>query len=274
MKPRGRQRKGRTSTGRSARLRPAAAGTLALTPTPEDLEQMVEGLIREIYWFSQQAGMNERTIRQIIRRSATPPAPGAPSRAEQGQFSVFRQISEILNSWHTDPAFIDDAGQPSALRIAGEHSFSTLAKRHCPTLDPQALAQRLAEEQVLVRAETGLLKPRRRTVSFGSFNSLMLDRVPALQRAMLATIAHNLNPITRALGTHCERGAMIEDLPVALVPAFTQVAKDLAQRMIDDIDNWGNNQKAQHQDPNTPRTCAGVTIFSFADPPSSTREPP
>ena len=53
-------------------------------------------------------------------------------------------IGELLTSWHQDPNYLDDEGNPAQLKMrAGKRSFQVLARSFVPHMQPKSLLSEL-----------------------------------------------------------------------------------------------------------------------------------
>ena len=93
-----------------------------------------------------------------------------------------------LHFWHSDPAFLDDNGDPSLLAYGpGEGTFSDLVEKHVEKYDPATLLDRLQKQQCVARRDDGLLQAIKRNFSDRGALALALGSM----ETMAQTIAHN-----------------------------------------------------------------------------------
>lgn len=233
---------------------------------------MLEQLYRILFAFATRFKISAKAALRICERAAESVGSSPYSQAEARQYEMLLQISEILGTWYREPEFLNDKAKPRPLAIFGASSFETLATRFMPQFAAADIVRILIEEHLLIQRANGELLPVRRTAAFAKANRMMLDRVPVLSHAMLGTLAHNAQPRSRKKGTYCERGTTIDRFPVAAIPAFNAFVKEMAQALIDEVDEWAAPR--QHSDPTSVQhnvARVGVEVFTYVERPQQPR---
>lgn len=182
--------------------------------------------------------------------------------SEAIKFQTLLKVSDILGLWYRDPAWLEEDGLPAPLPLEGRRSFATLVAEFLPGFAPAAIAQELIQIEILIQGADGLVVPRRRVAGGPAFHGWMLDRIPALSRGLFGTLSHNVTAKLTGTQTHCERGTMLK-VPVSRVSAFLAETKRRAQQLINDMDEWGDQQVREA--PAEPRLHLGVQVFSHGE---------
>ncbi len=245
------------------------------TPTPTQRRRMIEELFSVVLESAQGQGLSAAQSRQAFRhaaqqlqRSPYRPKPSSP-------FARMRQIGDLLESWYCDADYLSATGTPAALPLSGERSLATLVERHVPTLPVRALVAFLQDQKLLKAESNGTFRPTRRTAAFGTQNPMSLDRIPVLVHALMGTITHNLNPVTRKTGTRCERGASIEGIPRQHLRSFHDHAKRLAQSYLNELAVWARRYQTQLTRASDRPARVGLEVFTYVEEeaPSRVRPP-
>jgi hypothetical protein len=186
--------------------------------------------------------------------------------SEAVRYQTLHHIAEILDAWYREPAFLNEHGDPRALPLAGPKSFSTLARRFLPRFNPREIADILVTERLLERDSTGSVVPLRRSARFAGKSALMMDRVPALVHALFSTLRHNARSSGPPPTMRCERGTLIDRLPVEQIPEFNEYVRKLAYTLLNQTDGWASQRQVPEGIKSRRRLArVGVEVFAYVE---------
>jgi hypothetical protein len=120
---------------------------------------------------------------------------------------VYRTVpaSDVLHFWHTDPAFLDDNGEPTALPFDnGEVSFASLVKKYGGDIPPGAMRTELKRVEALGEDSSGCLKPLKRSFSLPTSSEKVAEGLVGIT-ALAQTIVHNAESLEKGYGTYIQR---------------------------------------------------------------------
>jgi Family of unknown function (DUF6502) len=232
----------------------------------EDRERMLEQIFRVVFEFAHDFSLDARSARRAFQK-AEKSASRSPYRLREAvRYQTLHEISNILDAWYREPAFLGENGAPRPLPLTGLKSFSTLAQRFLPRFNPRDIADILVTEHLLERDSHGWVFPVRRAARFASKTTLMMDRVPALLHALFSTLRHNATSTRRPPNTRCERGTLIDRLPAEVIPAFNDYVRKLAHTLLNQTDGWAAQRQVPPGDKSRRLVRAGVEVFAYVEP--------
>jgi len=227
---------------------------------------MLEQIFRVIFEFAHDSDLSTEAARRAFQKAARSVAKSPYRLSEAVRYQTLHHIAEILDAWHREPAFLNEHGDPRSLPFSGPKSFSTLARRFLPRFNPRDIADILVGERLLERDSGGGVVPVRRSARFGSKSTLMMDRVPALVHALFSTLRHNARSAGRPSNMRCERGTLIDRLPVEHVPAFNEYVRKLAYTLLNQTDGWASQRQVPQGTQSRQRLArVGVEVFAFVE---------
>jgi len=232
----------------------------------DDRVRMLEQIFRVIFEFAQDFDLNTQSARRAFQRAARSVVKSPYRLSEAVRYQTLHHIAEILDAWYREPAFLNENGDPRALPLAGLKSFSTLARRFLPGFNPRDIADILITERLIQRDSHGDVFPVRRSARFAAKSTLMMERVPALLHALFSTLRHNARSTGRPPNMRCERGTMIDRLPVEQIPEFNEYVRKLAYTLLNQTDGWASQRQAP-ESLNSRRRLArvGVEVFAYVE---------
>lgn len=232
----------------------------------DDRVRMLEQIFRVIFEFAQDFDLNTQSARRAFQRAARSVVKSPYRLSEAVRYQTLHHIAEILDAWYREPSFLNEHGDPRALPLAGPKSFSTLARRFLPRFNPREIADILVTERLLERDSTGGVVPLRRSARFAGKSALMMDRVPALVHALFSTLRHNARSSGRPPTMRCERGTMIDRLPVEQIPEFNEYVRKLAYTLLNQTDGWASQRQAPESLKSRQRLArVGVEVFAYVE---------
>jgi hypothetical protein len=141
-----------------------------------------------------------------------------------------------------------------------------LARRFLPGFRPRDIADILITEGLLERDSHGCVFPLTRAARFASNSTLMMDRVPALLHALFSTWRHDARSTGNPSNMRCERGTLIDRLPVETIPAFNDYVRQLAHTLLNQTDAWAGQRQAPQGVKSRQRLAqVGVEVFAYVE---------
>jgi hypothetical protein len=232
----------------------------------EDRERMLEQIYRVIFEFARDFNLNKQSARRAFQKAERTVVRSPYRLSEAVRFQTLHQIGGILGTWHREPAFLKENGDPRPLPLVGLKSFSTLARRFLPGFSPRDIADILITEGLLERDSHGCVFPLTRAARFASNSPLMMDRVPALLHALFSTLRHDARWTGHPSNMRCERGTLIDRLPVEAIPAFNDYVRQLAYTLLNQTDAWAGQRQAPQGVRSRQRLAqVGVEVFAYVE---------
>jgi len=183
-------------------------------------------------------------------------------------------IVRVLTAWHTESNFTGPYGIPVELQFknSSETSFSALARRNFPEIEPQKLLDQLIKNRLVVETENGWYKVLARTYKPEGSAPDGLEHLARTFTDIVNTLDHNLleNDARKRLferQVYTEDGIREEDLP-----RFQAFAKNRASVLLDEIDNWLTQlEKPERKTGQT--LVTGLGIFNYVQRITDNKKP-
>jgi hypothetical protein len=227
---------------------------------------MLEQIYRVVFEFAYDFDLNTQSARRAFQKAERSVLRSPYRLCEAVRYQTLHHIAEILDVWYREPAFLNENGDPRPLPLVGLKSFSTLARRFLPGFNPRDIADILITERLIQRDSHGDVFPVRRAARFAAKSTLMMERVPALLHALFSTLRHNARSTGRPPNMRCERGTLIDRLPVEAIPAFNDYVRKLAYTLLNQTDGWASQRQAPESLKSRRRLArVGVEVFAYVE---------
>lgn len=157
-----------------------------------------------------------------------------------GVEEVHRQdrTSRVLRAWHSDPDFLNDAGEPLQLDIEGSApSFEELVRRYSGDVPAITILKELKRVKAISEARNGKLTVLRRNYRLSTASPEALNRAGSVLADIGATVTHNLYHDKNELGRF-ERRAFNSRIPKSAVPAYREFVHAESQAFLERVDDW------------------------------------
>ncbi|MEM9386074.1 MAG: DUF6502 family protein [Pseudomonadota bacterium] len=146
--------------------------------------------------------------------------------------------ARVLMGWHTDKAFLDDAGAPALLPMEGELSFTGLYKRYSGADIPlTAMLKELLTVGAVERRDDGSLRALTRYFRPEATDPHAIERAGLVLADLGATVRHNIYREDPAQ-SRFEGRAWSATVPRKHAPAFRAFLEERAQTFLEDVDAW------------------------------------
>jgi hypothetical protein len=154
-------------------------------------------------------------------------------------YSHTATIGEVLTAWHQNPEYLDDAGNPSPIRIRGRTpSFFGLASLAAPGIDPAALLRELKRLGAITLDRSKRVRVNMRSLP------VYMDREVAIHYTLtslhnyIRTLRHNLESDPTNSDQLFHRIAWNDSFDRSLIPALKIKLRRQGQSFLESFDNW------------------------------------
>jgi hypothetical protein len=177
--------------------------------------------------------------------------------------TAYQDVSEVLRLWETRAEFLDGAGKPRVLPLAGNPSFAQLSQLAYPHLPSEAVLSAL-ENGRAIETVNGYVQLLSRTKLVQDRDQAAHARAALVSTRLLRSLVGNLDP-AGASEKLFERTVLGHGIPRSQLPAIKAFMLRHGQQYLEDFDDWLETL----QDPaNEDTVSAGACLFLFTDLPN------
>ena len=195
-------------------------------------------------------------IRSLIEESE--------SGTSEGPNPLFHssQAARLLQVWHTDPRYLDKAGQPLSLSFdAGDASFASIVRSVGGDVPAGAVRAELFAAGAVEELQDGQLKALKRYFIPGDLAEDMVVGFRHIVTPLLTGLAHNSQaPKSDAF---IQRVAYSETLRREAMPQFRRLASERAAEFVQSVDEWLSANEESQTDAVASQSRVGVGVFYF-----------
>lgn len=191
------------------------------------------------------------------------------------QPTLARVAVEVLHKWYKDSKYLTAEGTPSELEfeVSSGQSLSGLIKEVDPSVSPGMVLAELMRAGAIACADETNFRPLSRSLIPPETHVYRIECFGAALGRLAETLEFNFNS-ANAEKKRLERFVAIDKgLPTEAVAEFESYARERADQLLKDLDDW----LAPYSDSVTrgfgPRIDTGVHVFLFLDPPAIDEEP-
>jgi hypothetical protein len=149
------------------------------------------------------------------------------------------EIGELLTSWHQDPTYLDDLGNPAPLKLRGRRpSFRSLAQHVLPEIDVSYLLSELKRLGAVTEDDSNLIHVHMRSLSAYEDKRLAIQHTLTSLDGFIKTLRHNLESTPSNSDQLFHRIARINDFDSREIPVLKIRVKRHGQRFLESFDNW------------------------------------
>ena len=188
--------------------------------------------------------------------------------------TLVRVAVEVLQKWHKDSQYLASDGTPIELEFetSSGRSLSGLIKEIDPKAAPGMVLADLLRAGAVACPDEISFRPLTRALIPPETHAYRIECFGAALGRLAETLEYNFNP-AHAENKRLERFvAGDKGLPWRAVPEFESFARERANQLLTDLDDW----LAPYSDSATtgfgPRVDTGVHVFLFLDPPSTAQD--
>jgi Family of unknown function (DUF6502) len=148
-------------------------------------------------------------------------------------------IGELLTAWHQDTEYLDELGNPSAIRMRGKHrSFRHLAEKTVPNMDPRILLSELEQIGAITIDANGHIRVHMRSLPVYEDKQLAIQHTLISLDSFIKTLRHNLNSNASNSDQLFHRVAWNGDFDARDLQTLKIRVKGHGQNFLESCDNW------------------------------------
>ncbi|MEM9384612.1 MAG: DUF6502 family protein [Pseudomonadota bacterium] len=199
-------------------------------------------------------GLSRKEVARFVEFN--PPAPTYEAE--------WRLASATLQTWHTDPEYLDESGEPVPLSVAdnGEGFNALVASATGDCTNSNTVLGLLLEADSVARVGEGVVVPTIRYFMPGDSECHAAHHFGEAIGNLANTIQNNYNK--RRVATYFERFVWTDSLPKLSGVRFQRLLGDQASKMLEMLDDW----LTAHEVPEPTGRKVGVGVFYFETPDS------
>jgi len=175
--------------------------------------------------------------------------------------------SLVLSAWHLDPQFLDAAGKPALLPLAGEGASFEALLRRCGAGDiqPSTLLKELQSAGAVRKGADGRLEAMQRIYIPYSMDEELIRLWGTVLADIATTYVHNLTRSGKT-PTRFERAAVNDRVRASALPEFRKFLNQEGQVFLERLDAWLTEHEAQDATGSTHATIRlGVGVYHIQD---------
>ena len=162
-------------------------------------------------------------------------------------YSHLSAIGDLLTIWHQDPHYLDDVGNPIAIRMRGtRRSFCELAEKAAPNMSPKQLLLELTRLRAVELDEHGAIRAKTRSLPAYQDKQLAVAHTLNALRGFIKTLSHNLNSGPSNSDQLFHRIAWNGEFDRKDIPRLKIWLKRNGQSLLESTDNWMINKSRNH----------------------------
>jgi hypothetical protein len=201
-------------------------------------------------------GLTRKEVRRIMTTADV---------EDQEATDRYNRAARVITGWVRDTKFHDQAGEPLALPVEGEHaSFSALVRCYSGDIPVRAMLDELLRVGAVRKTKDGRIRLQARFYVPERSETDKLQILGTDTADLIATIAHNL---TAQAVPRFQRKVMYDNVPVEAVQEFQRLSAERAQTFLEDTDRW-LSQRDRDVNPavkGTGRKRVGIGLYYFED---------
>ena len=191
------------------------------------------------------------------------------------QPTLVRVAVAVLHKWHKDSQYLASDGAPLELEFDASSgpSLSGLIKEVDPNVGPGMVLAELLRAGAVTCTDDRNFRPLSRSLIPPETHVYRIECFGAALGRLAETLEYNFNP-ANAENKRLERFVAVDKgLPGTVVPEFESYAKERADQLLKDLDDWLAPYSNSVTSGFGPRVDTGVHVFFFSEPPSPDQEP-
>jgi hypothetical protein len=230
------------------------------------LERDSKGRLTNASRVAVRTGLSRKEVRRISEDAL-----GA-SNGGSVRMGHFGPPARVLDTWHSDPRFVDTSGSPKDLPFEGtDCSFSDVVRAAGGDVPPGAVRAELLRAAALVELENGHLRPTKRYFVPGDFDEKAITILSGILFPMIAGVDHNANPNRTSAG-FIQRFAFAP-LPEDRRTDFREWSREEAKQFIEMINNRLTRDKVPG-DVSERDVISGIGVFFYEGLPAESLPKP
>lgn len=175
-------------------------------------------------------------------------------------------LSDVLQHWYTNGAYLDDEGKPLPLPLEGDPpSFTGLVRECAGDVPVGAVRTELIRYGAVVADSAGVLRAIRREVVPDSFDMKLVSAVTFSLASLAQTIAHNSDPDREDPG-RVERYVQSDPLSLEVREHLRPLIRERVERFTREMDDLLAQYGETTSETLTDKECRiGIGMYYFED---------
>lgn len=175
-------------------------------------------------------------------------------------------IGEMLTSWHQDPLYLDEKGNPLAISMRGKTaSFHRLAHRHVPDLDESFLLAELVRLGIASVDKCNFVRVHTRSFPAYENKELAIQHTLTSLNGFISTLRHNLDSAPSNSAQLFHRITQCNEFDYREIPALKIRVKRLGQNFLESFDDWLLRKAIPGQKSGKGRAKVSIGIYLSVD---------
>jgi hypothetical protein len=179
-------------------------------------------------------------------------------------------ISELLTTWHQNPAYIDTLGNPLPIKLHGPRpSFRHLARQAQIELDESYLVAELERLGAVSIDRRNLISVHMRSFPVYEDKRLAVEHTLATLNGFIKTLRHNLISAPANSDQLFHRIACNRDFDNREIPALKIKVKRNGQSFLESFDNWLTRKalsKPRNRKSRAKRSKVSIGVYLSVEP--------
>ena len=178
-------------------------------------------------------------------------------------------IGELLTSWHQNPNYLDDAGNPLPVKMrARVRSFERLARSSVPNLKAARLLTELDRIGAVSIDSGGLIRVQMRSLPVYEDRRLAIQHTLSSLDGFIKTLRHNLKSPPANSNQLFHRIARSGEFDPKEIPALKIRVKRYGQSFLESCDNWMSRRsriKSKSTKPRQKAAYVSIGVYLSVD---------
>lgn len=205
-------------------------------------------------------GLTRHDIDFVIDRDGALPEAGS---------TLSQVMTEVLQKWHIDPSYVGPYGIPLELDVAsgsGTRTFAELVRSIDQKVDPRAVLEEMTRMKLVVSTGDRYVRATSRYFMMAEpMTPPQLEYFGNTMTRLASTLQYNMDPVN--VTKRLERFVVADrGLPRESARAFENYAREKANALLLDLDNWLSPFSTNTDVPQSDRVYTGLNIFLYVEP--------
>jgi len=174
-------------------------------------------------------------------------------------------IGELLTSWHQNPAYLDDRGNPVPIKFhAPKRSFFKLAQESVPNFNASVVLEELERLGAVSIDKADFIKVHMRSLPVYEDKRLAIQHTLTSLDGFIKTLHHNLHSAPSNSDQLFHRIAWTGDFDIKQMPKLKIRMKRHGQSFLESFDNWLGPKslpKPRARSPRSDRAQVSIGVY-------------
>lgn len=182
-------------------------------------------------------------------------------------------MTAVLRRWYTDSEYVDRHGMPLNLEFDApkEPTFRGLVARIDPKSNADAILEELISAGSVAYSEERRIRPLTRFLIHRKDSAACIEYFSESLVRLIETYEHNFNPANSEKKRLDRTVFPDRGLPTHLLPSFQEFAKERANRLLSNLDDWIGRQANSGREQLDTKVETGMNVFLYIEEPIDSR---